>query len=92
MGIGADHELAGKGIILQRDLVDDSGPWPPEAHTVLGRRGTQEVVHLAVLRERLSEVRCALHARLDQVVTMDACWHGGLGPPRLHKLEHRGLA
>ena len=92
MGIGADHQLARKGIVLQRYLVDDAGAWPPEAYAVLGRSGAQKVVHLAVLRQRLPEVRRALDPRLDQVVAVDTRRHSGLGPPRLHELEHRGLA
>ena len=41
MGIGADHQLARKRVVLQRHLVNDAGTWPPEAHAVLGCNGAE---------------------------------------------------
>src|SRR5262249_51635329 len=91
MGIGADHQLARKGVILQRYLVNDAGAWPPEPHSILGRSSAQKVVPLAVFRQRFPEIRLALDPRLDKMVAVDARWHGGLGAPRLHELEHGSL-
>ena len=92
MGIGADHELAREGVLLQRHLVDDAGAWPPEAHAILGSSRAQKVVDLAVFCQRLPEVRRALEARLDKVIAVDARRHSGLAPTCLHELEHSSLA
>ena len=55
--VGADDQRARESVLLQDDLVDDAGARAPEAGAVLGGRGRQEVVDLAVLGERLAQVR-----------------------------------
>lgn len=34
VGVSADHEKAREGIVLQDDLMDDTGAWLPETHAV----------------------------------------------------------
>lgn len=46
--VSPDHQQAGKGVVLQNDLMDDTGAWLPETHAVLGASGLQELVHLFV--------------------------------------------
>ena len=36
--VGADNQLAGKGVILQHDLMDDAGARAPETEAEFGRR------------------------------------------------------
>ena len=48
VAVGADHQEAGHGVVLQDDLVNDAAARAPEADRVLGRRRAQEVVHLRV--------------------------------------------
>ena len=90
--VGADDQLAGKGVILQHHLVDDAGARPPEAGAVLRRRRAQEIVDLLVLRQRLAQVGRPLDARLDQMVAMDRGRHSDFGASRLHELEQARLA
>src|SRR6266540_6899373 len=90
--VGADDELAGEGVLLQGDLVDDAGPRSPEADPVLGSGRAEELVDLLVLCQRLAQVGLAGHSGLNQVVTVNAGGHGGPGAARLHELEHGCLA
>ena len=41
--VGRDHEAAGKGVVLEDDLVDDARAWLPEPESVLARRRAEEV-------------------------------------------------
>ena len=85
--VGADDQLAGEGVLFQHHLVDDAGAGPPEAQTVFGRRGTQKVIDLLVLGERLAQIGGALDPRLDQVVAVDRRRHRDLVAPGLHELQ-----
>ena len=38
MRVGTDHETTGEGIVLEDNLVDDTGAWPPETEAVLRKR------------------------------------------------------
>ena len=38
MRVGTDQETAGEGIVLEDNLVDDTGAWPPETEAVLRKR------------------------------------------------------
>ena len=91
MGIGANHQLGGKGVIFQGDLMDDAGARPPKAHAVLGRRCPQEVIDLAVFAQGLLQILRPLDPGLDQMVAVHRSRHGGGRPPGLHKLEHGRL-
>ena len=91
MRVRANHQLAGKGIVFQRDLVDDAGARSPESCAELGGCRAQEVIDFAVLGERLAQVCRAFDARLNEVVAVDACGNGYRLSLRLHELEHAGL-
>src|SRR5205823_12053822 len=56
VGVGADHEPAGEGVVLENDLVDDPGARLPEADPVFPRGRAEEVVDLLVLADRASQV------------------------------------
>jgi len=49
MRIGANDELAGKGVLLEDDLVNDPSAGSPEADAVLRGGGAQKVIYLPVL-------------------------------------------
>ena len=89
--IRANHQLAGKCVVFQRDLVDDARARTPEPRAVLGGGGAQEVVHLIVFRQRLAQVGRALYARLYQVVAVYRSGDGDRFALRLHKLQHPRL-
>ncbi len=89
--VGADDQLAGEGVVFQHHLVNDAGAGPPEAQAVFGRRGTQKIIDLLVLGERLAQIRGALDPRLDQVVAMDRGRHRDLVAPGLHELQEPRL-
>ena len=51
VGVGADHQAAREGVVLQHHLVDDSRAGFPESHAVLGGGRLEELVDLAVLQQ-----------------------------------------
>ncbi len=90
--VGADHETAGEGVVLQHDLMDDAGPRLPEADPVLLRGGVEELVHLAVLRDGPLHVVAGAALGADQVVAVHRRRHRDLLLARLHELQQRHLA
>ena len=54
--VGADDQAAGKGVILQDDLMNDAGARLPEADPVLLRGRSQKIVDLFVLVDRAVDV------------------------------------
>jgi hypothetical protein len=89
--VGADDQLARKRVLLENDLVDDSGARAPESRAVFRGRRLEEIVDLLVLGERLAQIDLALDASLDEVIAVDRRRYRDVLPPRLHELEHRGL-
>ena len=51
VGVSADDQLTGEGIVLQNHLMDYPGAGLPETQAVFCRRGAKEVVDLLILRE-----------------------------------------
>jgi len=90
--VGADHEAAGKRVVLQHHLVNDPRARLPEADPVLLGGGVEELVHLAILRDRPLHVLARSALRADEVIAVHGGRHRDLLPPRLHELEQRHLA
>ena len=65
----------------------DTGSWLPEADTVLGTSGSQEVVDLLVDIDGTGQVLGSADLGLDQVVTVDRSGDGSLGKTSRHELE-----
>ena len=72
VGVGANDESAGEGVLFQHHLVDDPGTGPPEAHAETPARGFQELIDLVALVEGILEVGGCAHASLDQVIAVDS--------------------
>src|SRR5688572_1250041 len=92
MGIGPDHHTAGKGIIFQNHLVDDSSAWLPETNAVfIGNRG-KKIIYLPVCLDRQLEVFFGTHFSLDKVITMDCGGNSNFITSAGHKLEQSHLS
>ena len=91
VAIGADHHPAGKGVLLEHDLVDDAGARLPEADAVLRRHGSEELVHLGVHVERTPQVDVGTDARLDEMVAVHGGRHLHARQAGGHELEQRHL-
>ncbi len=89
--VGADHEPAGEGVVLQHDLVDDAGARPPEADAELARGGAEEVVDLPVFLDGAREVVGGAGLGADQMVAVDRRRHGGALAAGHHELQERHL-
>lgn len=76
--IGTDHQQARERVILEDDLVNDTGAGVPEADAVFRASGLQEVVHLLVDVLRALQILLTAHLRLDQVIAVDCGGHGNL--------------
>ena len=87
MGVGADEETAGEGIVLEENLVDDTGAGLPEADVVLGAGAGEEVVDLLVDVDGALEIFCTANLGLDQVVAVDGGGVGHRGHAGRHELE-----
>lgn len=48
MRVGTDHEEAGECVVLEDDLMDDTGAWFPEADTVFSSSCFEELVYFFV--------------------------------------------
>lgn len=46
--VSSDHEQSREGIVLEDNLMDDTGAWLPESNAVLSARGLQELVYFFV--------------------------------------------
>lgn len=91
VGIGTHHHAAGKGIVLQHHLMDDSRPGSPETDSVFVGHRAQEVVHFPVRVEGPRQVASRPVLGLDQVVAVHRRGHGRPFPPGIHELEKRHL-
>src|SRR6266550_2854218 len=87
VGVGADHEPAGEGVVLEDDLVDDPGARLPEADPVFPRGRAEEVVDLLVLADRASQVVRAAALGTDQMVAVERGGDRHALAPRMHELQ-----
>lgn len=77
--VGTDHQTTGESVVLQDDLVNDTGTGLPETNVVLGGSGGQEVVDFPVNFIGTRQVLVTTNLGLNQVVTVDG---GGSGDGR----------
>ena len=89
--VGTNHQSTREGIVLQDDLMDDSGTRLPESDTVFGGGGGKEVVHLLVDGDGASQVLDASNLGFDEMVAMDGRGDGGGGHAGGHELENGHL-
>jgi hypothetical protein len=89
--VGTDHHKTGGSVILEDNLVDDTGSCLPETNTVLGTSGGKEVVDLLVDVVGTSQVLDTTDLSLNQVVAVDRGGDGSLGKTGRHELENGHL-
>lgn len=89
--VGADHQEARDGIVLEDDLVDDPAAGLPEAQVVLCADRREERVDLRVLLLGAGKVARTVELRLDQVVAVHRRRNGHLGHARGHELQEGHL-
>jgi hypothetical protein len=82
--VGTDHQTTGESVVLQNDLVDDTGAGLPETDVVLRSSGGQEVVDFLVDVIGTSQILLASNLGLNQVVAVD----GGRGRDGWHASRH----
>lgn len=87
VGISADHETTGEGIVFEDDLMDDTRARFPEAEAVFSGGGSQKVVNLLVDVDSALKILDATDLCLDQVVAVDGCGDGGGVHTGGHELE-----
>lgn len=78
VGVGADHQQTWKCVILEDDLVDDTGTRVPETDAVLGTGRLQEIIDFLVDVLGAFQILLATHLGLDQVVAVDRRGYGDL--------------
>ena len=83
--------LTREGVVLQNDLMNDPTAWFPEANTILGSTGGQEVVDLLIDVLGPRQVLVALNLSLDEMVAVDGGGHGHLGQATADELQHGHL-
>lgn len=76
--IGTDHQQTREGIVLEDDLMNDTGAGIPEAHAVLSASGLQKIVDLLVDVLGALEIFISADLRLDQVIAVDGRGHCNL--------------
>ena len=91
MGVGPNKKTAGEGVVLEKDLVDDTRAGLPETDVVLGAGRGKEVVNLLVDSDCPLKILGTADLRLDQVI---AVYSRGVGDGRhtsRHELQDRHL-
>lgn len=91
MRVSTDHHQTGNGVVLQDDLVDNTGSRLPESDSVLGATGGQEVVDFLVDVDGSCQILVTTDLGLNQVVTVDGSGDGGGGQAGGHELQESHL-
>lgn len=90
--VSTDQETTGEGIVLEDDLMDDTGAGTPEANVVLCARGGEEVVDLLVDLVGAGQILGAADLGLDEMVAVDSGRGGHGGHASGHELEDGHLS
>lgn len=85
--VSADEKTTGESVVLEEDLVDDTGAGLPETDVVLGAGGGKEVVDLLVDVDGTVKILGATDLGLDQMVTVDGGRVSDGGHAGGHELE-----
>lgn len=84
MRVGTDHQTTGEGVVLQDNLVNDTGARLPETNVVLASGTGKEVVNFPVDVIGTGKILLTTNLGLNQVVTV----HGGGGCDGRHSSRH----
>ena len=84
MRVGTDHQTTGEGVVLQDNLVNDTGARLPETNVVLASGTGKEVVNFPVDVIGTGKILLTTNLGLNQVVTVD----GGRGSDGGHASGH----
>ena len=91
MGIRPDHHAARERVVLQDDLMDDTGTRLPEADAVAGCRRGQEIIDFRIGLQGVREIRFSAFLRADEVIAMNRGGHAHGLTARAHELQQRHL-
>lgn len=90
--VGTDQKTTGESVVLEENLVNDTGSWLPEANVVLGASGGKEVVDLLVDADGTGQILVAANLGLNQMVAVNGGRVGNRGHARGHELEDGHLS
>jgi hypothetical protein len=85
--VGTNEESTGESVVLEDNLVNDTGSGPPEANVVLCAGCGQEVVDLLVDIIGAGEILCAADLGLDKMVAVHRRRRLDLGHAGRHELQ-----
>ena len=74
MRISSDEKTTWESVVLEDDLVNDTGSWLPETDVVLGARSGKEIVNLLVDVDSACKILGTSDLGLNQVVAVDGGW------------------
>ena len=91
MGVRPDHHAARERVVLQDDLMDDTGTRLPETDAVAGSRRGQEIIDFRIGLQGVREIRFSAFLRADEVIAMNRGGHTHGLAARAHELQQRHL-
>ncbi|KAI6755925.1 hypothetical protein HG531_005031 [Fusarium graminearum] len=90
--VSTNKKTTGEAVVLEKNLVDDTGTGLPETDIVLGTGSGKEVVNLLVDVNSASKILGTTDLSLNQVVTVDSGGVGNLVHASRHELEDGHLS
>lgn len=92
VGVGTDEKTTGESVVLEENLVNDTGSWLPETNVVLGASGGKEIVDLLVDADGTGQILVAANLGLNKMVAVNSGRVGNRGHARGHELEDGHLS
>ena len=92
VGVGTDKETTGESVVLEENLVNDTGSWLPETNVVLGASSGKEIVHLLVDADGTGQILVAANLGLNKMVAVDGGRVGNRGHAGGHELKDGHLS
>lgn len=90
--VSTDHQTTRESVVLQDNLVNDTGTGLPETDVVLGGGTSKEVINFLVNLVRTSKILVTSNLGLDQVVTVDGSRSSDGGHASRHELQNGHLS
>lgn len=90
--VGTDHQTTRESVVLQDNLVNDTGTGLPETNIVLGGGTSQEIINFLVDLVGTSKILVTSDLGLDQVVTVDGSRSSDRGHASRHELQNGHLS
>ena len=90
--VSTDHQTTGESIVLQDDLVNDTGTGLPETNVVLASSRGKEVIDLLVDLVGAGKILVTTNLSLDQVIAVDSGGGSDRGHASGHELQNSHLS